>query len=553
MKRSATAATAAVFVLTLVAAMGLVAAGLAVVTSVARPAPAYALDNGLARTPPMGWNDWNAFGCNVSDSLVRATADAFVSAGLRDAGYTYVNIDDCWMTRSRDAQGNLVPDPVKFPNGIRAVADYVHARGLKLGIYESAGTATCAGFAGSLDHEQADARLWASWGIDYLKYDNCNNQGRPAQQRYTTMRDALAATGRPMVYSITEWGQNQPWLWAKPVGNLWRTTGDIGDSYGSMLNIFKANVPLAQYAGPGAWNDPDMLEIGNGGMSDTEYRSHFSLWSMMAAPLLIGTDLRNASAATLTILRNRDIIAIDQDPLGAQAREVSATSGRHVLSRPLTGGDYAVALFNETSSATTISTTATAAGLPAASSYGLRDLWNGATQTSTGTISASVPAHGTVVFRITPSGTSGGTTYISDMSWQASTNGWGPAERDRSNGEQAAGDGRTLTMAGTTYAKGVGGHAAGTIDVNLGGRCSTFAADVGVDAEVGSGRGSVTFSVLGDGATLATTPVKTGGQAATSLSVNVSGRTTLRLAIGNGGDNINYDHADWANARVTCQ
>ncbi|HEX6467839.1 MAG TPA: NPCBM/NEW2 domain-containing protein [Streptosporangiaceae bacterium] len=543
MKRSAIAAAAA---LTLVAAL--------LTAVVMRPAPARALDNGLARTPPMGWNDWNAFGCNVNDSLVRATADAFVSLGLRDAGYTYVNIDDCWMTRSRDAQGNLVPDPVKFPNGIKAVADYVHARGLKLGIYESAGTATCAGFAGSLDHEQADARLFASWGVDYLKYDNCNNQGRPSQQRYTAMRDAIAAAGRPMVYSITEWGTTQPWLWAQPVGNLWRTTGDIGDSFGSMLNIFKANVALAPYAAPGAWNDPDMLEIGNGGMTDTEYRSHFSLWAMMAAPLLAGTDLRNPSAATLAILRNRDVVAVDQDPLGVQAREMSSASGRHVLSRPLSGGDYAVALFNETSSATTISTTAAAAGLPAASSYGLRDLWSGATQTSTGTISAPVPAHGTVVFRVTPSGSAGPTTtYISDMSWLASTNGWGPAERDRSNGEQAAGDGHTLTIAGVTYAKGVGAHAAGTIDVNLGGRCSAFAADVGVDAEVGAGRGSVTFSVLGDGVTLASTPVKAGGQAATPLSVDVSGRTTLRLAVGNGGDTIDFDHADWANARVTCQ
>jgi alpha-galactosidase len=541
MKKSAVAA----------AAVALLAAAL---VAVARPAPARALENGLARTPPMGWNDWNAFGCNVSDPLVRATADVFVSAGLRDAGYAYVNVDDCWMTRSRDAQGNLVPDPVKFPNGIKAVADYVHAKGLKFGIYESAGTATCAGFPGSLDHEQADARLFASWGVDYLKYDNCNNQGRPSQQRYTTMRDALAATGRPMVYSVTEWGSTQPWLWAQPVGNLWRTTGDIGDNFSSMLAIFKANVPLAPFAEPGAWNDPDMLEIGNGGMSDTEYRSHFSLWAMMAAPLLIGTDLRNASAATLTILRNRDVIAVDQDALGVQAREVSAANGRHVLARPLAGGDYAVALFNETSSATTISTTAAAAGLPAASSYGLRDLWSGAAQTTTGTIGATVPAHGTVVFRVTPSGTSGGgITFLSDMSWQATANGWGPAERDRSNGEAAAGDGRPLTIGGAAYAKGIGAHAVGAIDIALGGRCTTFAADVGVDAEVGGGRGSVTFSVLGDGTTLATTPVKTGGQAATALSVNVSGRTTLRLAVGNGGDTVDFDHADWGNARVTCQ
>ncbi|HEV2783721.1 MAG TPA: NPCBM/NEW2 domain-containing protein [Actinophytocola sp.] len=536
--------------LSLLAAATLATGMLTAITTVTAAPPASAWENGLARTPPMGWNQWNAFGCNVNDALVRATADAFVSTGLREAGYQYVNIDDCWMARNRDASGNLVADPVKFPNGMKAVADYVHARGLKLGIYSSAGTLTCAGFPASLNNEQRDANLWASWGIDYLKYDNCNNQGVDARTRYTRMRDAIIATGRPMVYSITEWGQNQPWTWAQPVGNLWRTTGDITDSFSSMLSIYRSNMPLAQFAGPGAWNDPDMLEVGNGGMTDTEYRTHFTLWAMMAAPLLIGTDLRNASAATLTILGNRDVIAIDQDPRGVQAREVRSANGLHVLSRPLSNGDYAVALFNETSSTATITTNPTETGLPAASSYRLFNLWSKAVTTTTGTISASVPAHGTVAYRITP-GTTGGATFVSDMAWQASTNGWGPAERDRSNGEQGATDGRTLTIAGTTYAKGIGAHAAGTVDVNLGGRCTTFTADVGVDAEVGA-NGSVTFTVLGDGVTLASTAVLRGGQAAQRLSVNVTGRNVLRLAVGNGGDNINFDHADWANAQVSC-
>jgi alpha-galactosidase len=536
--------------LTLLLASVLVASGVTAVANVTAPQPADAWDNGLARTPPMGWNQWNAFGCNISDALVRQTADRLVATGLRDAGYVYVNIDDCWMARNRDASGNLVPDPVKFPNGMRAVADYVHARGLKLGIYSSAGTLTCAGFPASLNNEQRDANLWASWGIDYLKYDNCNNQGVPAQTRYTRMRDAIIATGRPMVYSITEWGQNQPWLWAQPVGNLWRTTGDITDNWSAVMSIYRINVRLAQYAGPGAWNDPDMLEVGNGQMTDTEYRSHFTLWAMMAAPLLIGTDLRSASPATLAILGNRDVIAIDQDARGAQAREVRSANGLHVLTRPLSNGDHAVALFNETGSTATITTDPTETGLPAASSYRLFDLWSKAVTTTTGTISASVPAHGTVAFRITPS-TTGGTTFVSDMTWQASTNGWGPAERDRSNGEQGATDGRAITIAGTSYAKGIGAHANGTIDVALGGRCSTFTADVGVDAEVGT-NGSVTFTVLGDGVTLASTGVLRGGQTAQRLSVNVSGRNVLRLAVGNGGDNVNYDHADWANAQLTC-
>ncbi|HEU5471595.1 MAG TPA: NPCBM/NEW2 domain-containing protein [Actinophytocola sp.] len=526
---------------------------LALALAVVAP-PAHAWENGLARTPPMGWNQWNAFGCNVTDALVRATADRFVATGLRDAGYSYVNIDDCWMTRNRDAAGNLVPDPVKFPAGIRAVADYVHARGLKLGIYSSAGTQTCAGFPASLNNEQRDANLFASWGVDYLKYDNCNNQGVPAQTRYTRMRDAIIATGRPMVYSITEWGQNQPWNWAQPVGNLWRTTGDITDSYGSMLSIYRINVPLAQFAAPGAWNDPDMLEVGNGGMTDTEYRTHFTLWSMMAAPLLIGTDLRTASPSTLAILGNRDVIAIDQDARGVQAREVRSAGGLHVLSRPLAGGDFAVALFNETGSTATITTNPAETGLPGATSYRLFDVWSKAVSTTTGTISASVPAHGTVAFRVTPGTQAGpppGTSFVSDLPWQASTNGWGPAERDRSNGEQPAGDGRPLSIGGVGYAKGIGAHAASTIDVFLAGRCSTFTADVGVDAETGT-NGTVTFSVLGDGTTLTSTGIRRGGQAAQRISVDITGRTTLRLTVGNGGDNINFDHADWANPQITC-
>nr|BFE73078.1 hypothetical protein GCM10020092_063790 [Actinoplanes digitatis] len=211
-----------------------------------------------------------------------------------------------------------MPDFNRFPNGIKALADYVHGKGLKFGIYTSAGTTTCSsvGFPGGLDHEEQDARLFASWGVDYLKYDNCNNQGRDAVQRYTRMRDALAATGRPIVFAICEWGENRPWRWAGGVGNLWRTTGDIEDNWGSVLNIIRQNSVLAAYPRPGAWNDPDMLEVGNGGMTDTEYRTHFSLWSMMSAPLLIGADLRGATPATLSILTNSAVIAVDQDPLG---------------------------------------------------------------------------------------------------------------------------------------------------------------------------------------------------------------------------------------------
>jgi alpha-galactosidase len=255
------------------AAAHAVAAPAALRVPVLLPAPA--VDDGLARTPPMGFNNWNTTHCRdeFGEAMVKGVADYFVASGLKDAGYQYVNIDDCWALPQRDTDGNLVPHPVRFPNGIKAVADYVHAKGLKFGIYTSAGTKTCnrdGGFPGGLDHEQQDANLFASWGVDYLKYDNCNNQGRDPIERYTKMRDALARTGRPIVYSICEWGQNKPWLWAQDVGHLWRTTGDISDNFGSLKSIIGKNLPLAQYAKPGAWNDPDMLEIGNGGMTDTE-------------------------------------------------------------------------------------------------------------------------------------------------------------------------------------------------------------------------------------------------------------------------------------------
>jgi alpha-galactosidase len=379
--------------------------------------PAQALGNNLALTPPMGWNDWNAYGCNVSETLVKQTADKMVSAGLAAAGYQYVNIDDCWMQHSRDGSGNLQPDYTKFPDGISGTAAYVHSKGLKLGIYEDAGTATCAGYPGSLGHETQDARSFASWGVDYLKYDNCNNNGSSTTQqyiaRYSAMRDALAATGRPIVYSICEWGVNAPWTWAGSVGNLWRTTGDIQANYTSMLSIFHQNVNLSSYAGPGQWNDPDMLEVGNG-MSATEDRSHFSLWAEMAAPLLAGNNLVNASSTTLSILGNKAVVAVDQDSAGKQGRMVSTSGGLDVLAKPLANGDVSVVLFNENASTATISTTAAAIGKTGASSYTLNDLWSGATTTTSGTISASVPGHGVVMYRVsggtTGGGTGGGTT-----------------------------------------------------------------------------------------------------------------------------------------------
>ncbi|MEV6525242.1 NPCBM/NEW2 domain-containing protein [Longispora sp. NPDC051575] len=364
------------------------------------------------------------------------------------------------------------------------------------------------------------------------------------------MRDALKATGRPILYSICEWGANQPWNWAQDVGNSWRTTGDISDNWSSMVSILHQNESLAPYARIGAWNDPDMLEVGNGGMTDAEYRSHFSLWAMMAAPLLIGSDLRTASPETMTILKNADVIALDQDPLGRQATVVAPG----VYAKPLANRDRGVALFNESNTAKTMGTTAAAVGIGGATSYAVKDLWSKATSTSTGTFSATVPAHGTVVYRVTPGGPvppPTGISQLGDLSWRSAINGWGPVERDRSNGEQAAGDGRTLTVQGTTYAKGLGVHATSDIGYYLAGRCSTLVVDVGVDDESGS-NGSVAFQVYRDAVKVADSGVVRGVGGAVRLTADLTGGQELRLVVTNGGDSVDYDHADWGGPVLTC-
>ncbi len=546
------------------AAAGLTLAGAAVAAGVVtlNAPPAAALDNGLALTPPMGFNNWNTTACKAdfNEAMVKGIADIFVARGLKDAGYQYVNIDDCWAEPQRNAQGNLVPNRTRFPNGIKAVADYVHSKGLKFGIYTSAGTKTCnrdGGFPGGLGHEKQDANMFASWGVDYLKYDNCNNQGVDAQQRYKAMRDALKATGRPIVFSICEWGRTGPprvWEWGAGVGNLWRTTGDITANWTKIVSIIHANEKLAQFAGPGHWNDPDMLEIGNGSLTLAEQRSHFSLWAIMAAPLLIGTDLRKASDQTFGVLENRDVIAVDQDTLGKQGVPVKRSGGLAVYSKQLANGDRAVALFNESAATATISTTASEVGL-SGSSFTLKDLWSKATRTTTGVISASVPSHGTVIYRVSSGGTPPpppppGTRYLSDLQWTSATNGWGPVEKDRSNGEKAAGDGRTLTVGGKTYAKGLGVHAASDVRFALAGKCTAVSADVGIDDEKAAG--TVVFQIFKDGVKVADSGVVTATAAAKRLTADVSGANELRLVVTDGGDGINNDHADWADAKVTC-
>ena len=343
----------------------------------------------------MGWNSWNKFACNIDERLMRETADAMVSSGMRDVGYRYLNIDDCWMAKERDAAGSLQPDPQRFPHGIKALADYVHAKGLKLGIYSSAGTHTCQKFPASLDHEEIDARTWAEWGVDYLKYDNCNNEGRPAVPRYDAMGRALRATGRAIVYSLCEWGENHPWSWGRRVGGqLWRTTGDIEDKWSSVMSILDQQAPIAAFSGPGAWNDPDMLEVGNGGMSDVEYRAHFSLWALLNAPLIAGNDLRSMSSATRAILTNRDVIAVDQDWGGRQGARVVADSGREVWTKPMSDGAIAVVLLNRGERDAEVVVVPATLGLPIASGYVVRDLWAHTERAVGDTLRERVPRHG---------------------------------------------------------------------------------------------------------------------------------------------------------------
>ena len=367
--------------------------------------------NGIAVTPPMGWNSWNHFFQKVTDADVRAAADAMVKNGMRDAGYIYVNIDDSWEGE-RNSEGFIQPNS-KFPD-MKALADYVHSKRLKIGIYSSPGSKTCAKYPGSLGHEMQDAKTYAAWGIDFLKYDLCSygdvlkaeGHGDVAaafplqKEAYKRMHDALAATGRPIVYSLCQYGMNSVWEWGPEVGgNLWRTTGDIKDTYERMSLIGFSQAGLAKYAGPGHWNDPDMLEVGNGGMNTDEYQTHMSLWAILAAPLLAGNDLSKIAPETLSILENRDAIAIDQDVLGKQGDRLSAVGPLEIWTKPMSHGELAIALFNrgELSQPMTVDLKQLGFGDTAK----LRDVWAAKSiDTTGGTYTAVVPKHGVVLLRV---------------------------------------------------------------------------------------------------------------------------------------------------------
>ena len=362
-------------------------------------AAATAQDSGLARTPPMGWNSWNHFACNVNDKVIREAADAIAANGMKDAGYIYVNIDDCWQGK-RDDQGVLHPNE-KFPD-MKKLADYVHSKGLKIGIYSSPGPKTCAGFEGSFGHEEQDARMYGEWGIDYLKYDYCSFQGDVDAQiaAYRKMHEALLKTGRPIVFSLCQYGMDRVWSWGPGVGgNLWRTTDDISDDYDRMAYIGFGQEGLDRFAGPGHWNDPDMLEIGNGKMNHDEYLTHMSLWCILAAPLLAGNDLSKMTAETLEILTNPEVVAIDQDQAGIQGYPVAQEGPLAVWVKPLWDGGKAVGLFNRGESAMPV--TAHFRDIGIGDQASVRDLWAkrdlGVVQNR---FTAVVPKHGVVLVKV---------------------------------------------------------------------------------------------------------------------------------------------------------
>lgn len=380
---------------------------------------------GLAETPQMGWNSWNKFTGNINEQMIRDMADAMVKEGLLDAGYIYLNMDDCWHGQ-RDADGFIQPDAKRFPSGIKALADYVHSKGLKFGLYSDAGRKTCAGMPGSFGHEYQDAIQYARWGIDYLKYDWCNNEDINPIGAYGLMRDALRAAGRPIFFSMCEWGNNKPWTWAAEVGHSWRSTGDICAVFdkkpersweNSIMTILDQNAPLRKYAGPGHWNDPDMLEVGNG-MSVNEDRAHFTLWCMMAAPLILGNDICNMSDNTRAIILNRQVIAIDQDKLGVQGLRLKSENGIEYWFKPLVNGEWAFCLLNRSLEPQTVTidwqqlcfTDEEVSKLSTdfdKKVYTITDLWAADTKqakagTTAKTKKVNVPSHDVVLYRLTP-------------------------------------------------------------------------------------------------------------------------------------------------------
>ena len=377
-----------------------------------------ALDNGLGLTPPMGWNSWNHFRCDINETLIRNVADALVSTGLKDLGYEYLNLDDCWQVDRDPTTGKIIEDPIAFPSGMKALGDYIHSKGLKFGLYSDAGQYTCQHRPGSLGKEEMDAKAYAAFGCDYLKYDNCYSTAIPVQDRYVAMRDALNATGRPIYFSMCEWGYEDPATWASDVANSWRTTGDIFPRWNVITKLLDTNDRFHEYAGPGGWNDPDMIEVGNGNLTVQEERSHFTLWAMMKAPLLLGNDVTQMTSRVKDIIGNRKVIAINQDPLGVQAYSIWSSdenNTQQIFAGPLDNGGFVVAFFNRNGTEDVYMTVhwKDIPGIPSEDTVMfLEDLWCDLNTTTSVSFSATVQPRDVVAFRMTPVSIEAAETYL---------------------------------------------------------------------------------------------------------------------------------------------
>ncbi len=543
---------------------------------------------GLAPTPPMGWNSWNAYATAVTASLIKSVADTMVANGMQAAGYQYVNIDDGWTLKIRTTPGSgqgdsgadynasdagdsvLVPNAAfGGPSGMKDLADYVHSKGLKLGIYSDRGAETCGHYAASGGYELTDARTFAAWGIDYLKYDNCSPPADvPLQQGYKAMRDALATaaneTGHSIVFSLCSWEFDE---WNLQTGQLWGTTGDIAPQFTgtpsnpnshTIMQNSASNKMYAAYAGPNNWNDPDMLEVGNT-ISLTESRTHFNLWAIMAAPLIAGNKLDTMSSDILKTLTNTQVIAVDQDYLGLQGVPVKSTDTTSVWAKPLNkAASRAVLLLNAGIQTQNVAFNLADIGLSAGSAT-VRDLWESddaglpISLSIQDSYSADVPSHGSVMVVVDGNepGIPQGTAYLSNLPWTYAANGAGPVEKDMSNGGSAAADGKPLTLRGTAFGKGLGVAAGSKIIYRLAMRCTQFSAVVGVDDD-SSTSGTVLMQVWADGEKLFDSGKMTGTDPAKSIDLDLSGKQKLTLLVTGAGDLSTSDHADWADAKITC-
>lgn len=508
----------------------------------------------LAPTPPMGWNSWNIFYGNIDETKIKQIIDAMVSTGMRDAGYKYVNLDDNWMANpARNAAGDLIADPVRFKSGIKSLSDYAHSKGMKLGIYGDRGSMTCMNIpkSGSYGNEERDAKTFASWGVDYLKYDNCNTVGE-IRSDYEKMAAALAKSGREIMFSVCAWHTQE---WMPQTGQLWRSTDDITADWFPSANIYGRSV-LASLDGNagnfifsriGSWSDPDMLEVGNGKLTENENKAHFGLWAIMAAPLVAGNDIRNISKTTLAILTHPEVIAIDQDSAGIQGRRIRKNGDFEIWAKPLgssRGSDYetyAVGLFNR--SAATADMTVRWSELGLGSSVFVRDVWE---RKDLGVFpdvyTVSVPSHGLALVKVRGWRDPKATIWLSDLHIHSTTNAWKLLGVDKSVA------GNALKIGNKSYAKGLGAHAASRTVVALRNKYAKFQSDIGIDAETTSG--SAVFQVFGDGKKLYESPVLKGGSAPVAIDVAVEGVDSLALVVTDAGDGNANDHADWGGAKL---